>query len=155
MRINKYAARISDEGQTVLVKECSTNYADVKRLSSPKDIFKIMQDVFSLDKCAEEYTYMISLNYACYPVGFFEVSHGTVNSSLLQPREVLIRALLSGATGIIICHNHPSSCPVPSQKDIDVTNKLKESCDLIGIILHDHVIIGNNSYLSFKEAGLI
>ncbi len=155
MRVNKYTIRINDEEQTTLVKESSTNYTGVKRLSSPKDIAKIMQDVFSLNKCAEEYVYMISLNSACNPVGFFEVSHGTVNASLLQPRELLIRALLSGATGIIICHNHPSSCPIPSQKDIEITQKLKESCDLIGIMLHDHIIIGDNSYLSFNEAGLL
>lgn len=155
MRVNTYTTRINEEKQTILVKECSTNYTGVKRLASPKDIAQTMQDVFSLNKCAEEYVYMISLNSACNPIGFFEVSHGTVTSSLLQPRELLIRALLSGATSIIICHNHPSSCPVPSQKDIDVTQNLKKSCDLIGIILHDHIIIGDNSYLSFKEAGLL
>lgn len=155
MRVNKYTTRINEEEQTILVKECSTNYTGIKRLSSPKEIAKIMQDVFSLGMCAEEYVYMIGLNNVCNPVGFFEISHGTVNSCLLQPRELLIRALLSGASGIIICHNHPGNCPVPSQKDIDITHKLKEACDLIGIIFHDHIIISRNSYLSFSEAKLL
>lgn len=155
MRVNKYATRINEEEQTILVKECSTNYTGVKRLSSPKDIVQTMQDVFSLGICAEEYIYMIGLNNACNPIGFFEISHGTVNTCLLQPRELLIRALLSGASGIIICHNHPGNCPVPSQKDIDTTKRLKEACDLIGIMLHDHIVISRNSYLSFNEAGLL
>lgn len=155
MRINKYVTQLNDDGQTVLMKECSTNYPNRDKLSSPEDVVWVMQDVFSLNRCAEEYIYMIGLNSACRPIAFFEISHGTVNTSLMQPREVLIRALLCGAVSIIICHNHPSRCPVPSENDIRLTERLREACDLVGIILHDHIIIGSNNYTSFREAKLL
>lgn len=155
MRINTYVTHINQDGQNILVKENSTNYTNVKLLSSPETIVEVMTKVFHLDKYSEEYVYMIALNSKCSAIGFFQISHGTVNSSLVQPREVLIRALLVGAAGIIICHNHPSGYPLPSEMDIQVTTKLKEACELIGIILHDHIIIGNGSYLSFKEAELL
>lgn len=155
MRINTYSTHINQDGQNILVKESTVNYTSVKMLSSPEKIVEIMQEVFNLNKFGEEYVYMIALNSKCSPIGFFQVSHGTVYTSLLQPREVLIRALLVGATGIIICHNHPSGYPLPSEMDIKVTTKLKEACELIGIILHDHIIIGSGSYLSFQEAKLL
>ncbi len=155
MRINTYSTHINQDGQNILVKESTVNYTSVKMLSSPEKIVEIMQEVFNLNKFSEEYVYMIALNSKCSPIGFFQVSHGTVYTSLLQPREVLIRALLVGATGIIICHNHPSGYPIPSEMDIKVTAKLKEACELIGVILYDHIIIGNDSYLSFQEAKLL
>lgn len=155
MRINTYTTHVNQDGQNILVKENSVNYTNVQMLSSPGKIVEIMSEVFNLDKYGEEHVYMIALNSKCSPIGFFQVSHGTVNTSLVQPRELLIRALLVGAVGIIICHNHPSGFPVPSELDIKVTRKIKEACDLVGIILHDHAIIGNGSYLSFHEEGLL
>ena len=155
MRINTYVTHINQDGQNILVKENTINYTNIKLLSSPDKIVEIMREVFNLDKYSEEYVYMIALNNKCSAIGFFQIGHGTVNSSLVQPREVLIKALLVGATGIIICHNHPSGYPLPSEMDIKVTTKLKEACELIGIILHDHIIIGGNTYLSFQEAKLL
>lgn len=155
MRINTYSTHINQDGQNILVKESSVNYTSVQMLSSPEKIVEIMQEVFNLNKYSEEYVYMTALNSRCSPIGFFQVSHGTVNTSLLQPREVLIKALLVGAAGIIICHNHPSGYPMPSEMDIKITEKLKEACKLTGIALHDHIIIGDNCYLSFQESGLL
>ncbi|MCH5248494.1 MAG: JAB domain-containing protein [Lachnospiraceae bacterium] len=155
MKIDTYTTHINENGHNYLVKEKSLNYSSIKKFDSPAAVVEVMKNVFELDKLGEEHIFMISCNSACVPVGFFEVSHGVVNGSIIQPREVLIRALLTGSTSIIICHNHPSNCAVPSKQDENLTKRLKEACNLIGITLNDHIIICKDSYLSFKEANLI
>lgn len=67
-------------------------------LNNPKSIIDIMKNVFHANKLAEEYVWIIALNTKCYPIGIFEVSHGTVNMSLVRNREIFIRLLLSGAS---------------------------------------------------------
>lgn len=80
---------------------------------------------------------------------------GTVSKSIANPREILIEALKAGASQIILLHNHPSGDATPSSNDIFVTTRLKSACDLIGIKLYDHIVIGDNTYVSMKEAGII
>jgi len=82
------------------------------------------------------------------------VSLGTLNASLVHPREVFRRAIKGGACSIIVGHNHPSGNCTPSQEDIKLTNQLKEAGDIIGISVLDHVVIGDRTF-SFKEEGLI
>jgi DNA repair protein RadC len=81
-----------------------------------------------------------------------QVSMGSMNVSVVHPREVFKSALLSSAAGIILVHNHPSGDSSPSKEDIDITIRLKEVGDLIGIRLIDHVIIGHH-YCSMAESG--
>ena len=83
------------------------------------------------------------------------ISKGTVNASLVTPREIFIEALQKQAVAIIILHNHPSGDPSPSQEDILVTQRIKNAGLLIGIELLDHLIIGNNCYTSFCEKDLL
>lgn len=85
-------------------------------------------------------------------LGVFEISHGTVNTSLISPREVFIRALLCGADYIILVHNHPSGNSHPSMEDKKVTERIKECGELMNIKLLDHIIIGDD-YYSFQEIG--
>ena len=87
-------------------------------------------------------------------IGINTVSIGSLNSSIVHPREVLKPAILSNSAGIIISHNHPSGDPTPSREDLDITKRLVDACELIGIKLLDHIVIGDE-YLSFKEKGLI
>ena len=79
------------------------------------------------------------------------LSVGTVNASLITPREVFIEALRYNAVAIVILHNHPSGDSTPSNNDVIVTTRIKESGELLGIRLIDHIIIGDNSYTSMKE----
>lgn len=81
------------------------------------------------------------------------ISTGTVNTSLMPIREVFVQALKFEAVNIILLHNHPSGDPSPSTEDIHVTRKLTEAGNLIGISLMDHIIIGDNKYISLKEKG--
>ncbi len=83
------------------------------------------------------------------------LSIGTVRSSLLSPREVFVTALKSQAVHIMLLHNHPSGEPAPSRMDLDVTEEIRQIGIMIDIPLIDHIIIGDNKYMSFKEAGLL
>jgi DNA repair protein RadC len=84
------------------------------------------------------------------------VSIGTLNASLVHPREVFKAAILSNAASIILAHNHPSGEPGPSIEDIDLTKRLVEAGDILGIPVRDHIIIGSGgSYKSFLENSLI
>lgn len=82
------------------------------------------------------------------------ISEGTINTSLMPTREIFVNSLKYEAVNIIILHNHPSGDPTPSAEDIRTTKKLWEAGNLIGIQLMDHIIIGDNRYISLKEQGL-
>lgn len=83
------------------------------------------------------------------------LSVGTVNASLASPREIFIEALRCQAVNLILVHNHPSGDPEPSDDDILLTQRVRESGKMIGIFLLDHVIIGDNRYVSLRERGYI
>ncbi|HWO74732.1 MAG TPA: DNA repair protein RadC, partial [Bacillus sp. (in: firmicutes)] len=78
---------------------------------------------------------------------------GTLNSSVVHPREIYSEALKRSAASIIVSHQHPSGDPCPSREDIDVTKRLKEVGEVIGIILLDHIVVGDGRYISLKEKG--
>ncbi len=83
------------------------------------------------------------------------LSVGTISNTILQPREVLLIALKHHASGIFLIHNHPSGNPEPSESDVDVTKKVKESCELVGIHFIDHLVIGDGRFASLVELGYI
>ena len=154
MRINFYDARITDDDRTILVKEKGINY-ETLNMNCPEKISMMMQTLLHMDELAEEHCYMIALNCSCRILGMFFLSKGTISASLLAPREVFMRAVLIGAVQIILCHNHPSGNTVPSDNDFKLTERIKKAGELLSIPLADHIIIGKNSYLSFKEANLL
>ncbi len=84
-----------------------------------------------------------------------QISKGTVNASLATPREIFIEALRYQAVSLILVHNHPSGDPEPSREDVMLTQRVKEAGVLMDIRLQDHVIIGEHTYVSMKERGLI
>lgn len=154
MRINFYEAMLSEDDRTKLVKEKGLNY-EAEKLNSPESIVLMMRRLLHMEQMAEEHCYMIAMNSSCRVLGVFFISKGTVNVSLVTPRELYIRALLAGAVQIVLCHNHPSGNAIPSEQDIAITQKIKEAGEMININLADHIIIGNDSYLSFKEAKIL
>lgn len=80
---------------------------------------------------------------------------GTVDHVPVYPREVIKRALELNASALILVHNHPSGDPTPSNADIDMTETIRRACDVVGIILHDHLIIGKSTEVSFKSEGYL
>ena len=83
------------------------------------------------------------------------VTDGSIDEAAIHPREVIRRALDLGATALILVHNHPSGNPEPSRADIQITNQIAEAGRLLGIVVHDHVIIGREGHVSLKAKGLI
>lgn len=154
MRIDFYDARITDHDRTVLVKEKGINY-ECQKMDSPKEISRMLKTLLHMDELAEEHVYMIALNTSCKILGMFLMSKGTICTSLVSPREIFLRAALIGAVQIVLVHNHPSGNPVPSECDMELTKRLKDCGELLNICLADHIIIGQNSYLSFREAKLL
>ncbi|MDI6779862.1 MAG: DNA repair protein RadC [Bacteroidota bacterium] len=84
-----------------------------------------------------------------------EITRGTLNSSLVHPREVFNAAIIEPAAAIILLHNHPSGNPEPSSEDIQITRQLVEASKIIGIPIHDHIILAGNSFTSFAEKGIL
>lgn len=123
------------------------------RISTPSDIANyIMNDLKFL---TQEHFVVISLNTKNVILNSKTIFIGTLNSSLVHPREIFLQAIKSSAHSIIVCHNHPSGDPNPSSEDISITTRLKECGKIIGIDLLDHIIIGNDKYISLKERGVI
>lgn len=82
-----------------------------------------------------------------------DVSTGTVNMALVSPRELFVEALQKNAVSIILLHNHPSGDPTPSREDLQITQRVRQAGDLIDVELLDHIIIGDNRYISLREIG--
>lgn len=97
----------------------------------------------------------IFLNTKCHFIGDKVITRGTVNTSLISPREVFIEALKRRAVNLVLLHNHPSGDPAPSLSDIEVTRTIRQAGELLGISLADHIIIGDQCYVSLKERGLL
>lgn len=83
------------------------------------------------------------------------LQEGTVDHTPVYPREVVARALDLGATALILVHNHPSGDTTPSKADIDMTGQIRQAASALGIVLHDHIIVGRAAHTSFKAQGLI
>lgn len=121
------------------------------RIRNPEDTYYLAVRQLHIDEYAEERVYAIVVNTRIKPMGLFLISKGTIDTSLISPREILIRALLIGGSGIILIHNHPSSEVQPSAMDLQATQRVRAACELIGIQLFDHIVVGGTYYYSFKE----
>jgi DNA repair protein RadC len=111
-----------------------------------------MEEMRFLEK---EHFKVILLNIKNHVISVEDISIGSLNSSIVHPREVFKPAIKRSSASIILAHNHPSGDPTPSREDIDITRRLCEAGKILGIEVIDHVIIGNGSFVSLKEKGVI
>lgn len=156
MRITKYKTKLANDGKAVLEKEVSINYPEMDRfMNSPEKIATLARNYLRIHENAEEYLYMLCMNTKLQLLSVFELSHGSINSSIFSVREIMQKALLANAVSIIFIHNHPSGDCTPSREDIEVTKKAVEAGRFVGIDVLDHIIIGNPGYTSLKEKGHI
>lgn len=132
-----------------------TNRAKVERIkiSSPDDAAMLMME--EMRYLQKEYFKILLLDTKNNVKKISEISVGSLNSSIVHPREVFKEAVINSCSSIILVHNHPSGEAQPSHEDIVLTNRLDECGKLIGIKVLDHVVIGDGVYFSFKEEGLI
>lgn len=123
------------------------------KITNSSIVFEYFNNLF-IDK-KQEYFYCVYLDNSKKVLDVKMLFIGTINGSLVHPREVFKEALLLSASSIICIHNHPSGNIFPSKDDINITNRLVEIGLLVGIKIIDHIIIGQNNYYSFMENGNI
>jgi DNA repair protein RadC len=134
-----------------LVRESLEEYEPV-RLEGPEDVYSFMKELQDSDR---ERFYSLFLDGRNTVISCEEVSSGSPNTTIVHPREVFKSAFLCSSTAVIFVHNHPSGDPEPSFDDKAVTGRLYQCGDLLGIDVLDSIIIGNGSYYSFEEKGLM
>jgi len=117
-----------------------------------EDVFNLYHD--RLKDLKQEHFIVLLMNTKNHIIGEETISKGTVDSSIIHPREVFKPAIKNSASRIILVHNHPSGDPKPSEEDLRITNNLERSGGVIGISIIDHVIVGNNRWWSLKEEKL-
>lgn len=121
-------------------------------IKSPSDVANlVMEEMRYLDR---EHFRVVSLNNKNRVLAINPVSVGSLSSSLVHPREVFKNSIKQSAAAVVLVHNHPSGDPTPSREDAEVTTRLAEAGKILGIEVLDHVIIGDNRYVSLKEKGL-
>ncbi|MDU6173590.1 MAG: DNA repair protein RadC [Clostridium perfringens] len=123
------------------------------KISKPSDVAELVLD--ELRMLRQEVLILITLDTKNKVISKKEVFKGGLNSSLVHPREIFREAVKDSAASIIICHNHPSGDPTPSRDDINITTRLKECGKMMGIELLDHLIIGDNRFISLKEKDIL
>jgi DNA repair protein RadC len=122
------------------------------KITAPGQVPPLVSDI--LDR-KQEHFLCIMLNGANEVIGRKVVSVGLLNHTLVHPREVFAEAIEKRAASVILVHNHPSGSLDPSQQDIAITHQLYESGSVLGIQVHDHVIVTRQGYTSMKERGLM
>lgn len=122
-------------------------------IRKPEDVYKLLSS--ELIHLQKEQFICLLLNTKNDVITKEVISIGSLNASIVHPREVFRMAIKRSCASIICAHNHPSGNPDPSKEDIEITNRLVEAGDILGISVLDHVIIGHNRFFSFKEQGLL
>ena len=141
--------------RVVLVKEKVGRYELPKKIDSPDRAYKAITAITSVEEEAQEVFGVLILNTKHKIVAVHEVSRGTLNTSTVHPREVFKPAVLHNAAAIICFHNHPSGDTEPSKDDIEATKRLIEAGKIMGIEILDHIIVGDDRYVSLKERGVV
>jgi len=122
-----------------------------KELTDPEKVYRLIKS--KLRDYYKEHFYIIALNSRNYSIA--EISVGSLNASIVHPREVFAEAIKNKAASVILAHNHPSGDPEPSEDDLVITKKLIKAGEILGIAVADHIIITRNNYFSLKAQGLI
>ncbi len=145
-----FLKRIEARFKNEIVRENAPAWVS-KRFTSAQQIFEMFYDLHMETK---EHFIAIHLDGKNRISCFDRVSLGSLNQSIVHPRELFKTACLTSAAAIILLHNHPTGDPSPSREDLDITRRVKEAGELLGIKVLDHIIIGD-TYLSFVEQGLL
>lgn len=135
-----------------LVKENSFLYPD-RNVRSPEDAYKLLKQF--LVEVDREYFIVVCLDTKNQPTAINVCHIGSLNASIVHPREVLKPAILSNSASVIVAHNHPSNDPTPSREDIEVTKRLAEAGKIIGIDVLDHLVVCSDKFISLKEKGYL
>ncbi|MCY9664912.1 DNA repair protein RadC [Paenibacillus alginolyticus] len=136
-----------------MVREKTSLLYPNRLIRSPKDAADIFRQF--IGDCDRESSCILCLNTKNEPTAIHQVSSGSLNASIVHPRETFKLAIHANSASIIACHNHPSGQPDPSPEDVELTERLRDSGYLLGIELLDHLILGDGTFCSMKERGLM
>lgn len=136
-----------------MVREKSSMLYPERKIRKPEDAANLFRQF--IGDCDRESFCILCLNTKNEPTALHQVSTGTLNASLVHPRETFKLAILANSASIIAAHNHPSGEPTPSPEDVELTERLRDCGTLLGIDLLDHLIIGDGTFVSMKERGLM
>lgn len=148
MKIDYCQLQRDENYKPKLVKLHEIELEEEIRLDRPEVVVDLFNREFHMDKLAQEESYVLFLTVSMRPIMIMNHSKGGITNTGIEPASILRAALLCGAYAIILVHNHTAGNIVPSRQDRYVTEKLKDSCELMGILLADHIIIGDG-YTSF------
>ena len=143
------------EGNVCLVKEKDTMYSDGITVDAGKAAYEIFEQVFYAAMEAEAHIYMMCLDGRGKVLGLFEVSHGSMESTVLNLQGIFARAVICGAKGIIVAHSHPGEGCEITEEDEGNFRELVEASEVMGIPVLDYMVLGNMEYVSFKEKCLM
>jgi DNA repair protein RadC len=129
------------------------DYAPGEKVKAPADAIKYVKNMLKGKK--KEHFLIMSLDSRNHPIKTSTISIGSLDSSIVHPREVFKEALSCSAASVIFMHNHPSGDTEPSEEDIQITRRLIEAGNILGIAVLDHVIVCDNNYLSMKAKNLM
>ena len=132
-----------------IVKEVELLQAE--QVGSPEDVADVAKGYIG-DEDREVFL-VICLNTKNKVIAVHRCHVGSINASIVHPREVFKSAILNNASSIVVAHNHPSGDPTPSREDISVTRRLVDAGKLLGVEVLDHIIVGDKTYSSLKEKG--
>ncbi|MCK9480298.1 MAG: DNA repair protein RadC [Bacteroidia bacterium] len=130
--------------------------AEVKqkaKITCSKDIYTYLKN--KVEDLSYEEFWIITLNRANKVISEIRIGEGGFSATVADPKKILRKALEDNASGLILCHNHPSGNLTPSQQDIALTQKIKQACIFLEITLLDHIIIGHKHYYSFADEGAL
>lgn len=149
-RITIYSTRLDLLRTVELVKERTINYAQESSvMDCPERVVELMQYVFDAGSKAQEFLWVVALNGARRVQALYTASQGTLTASLVHPREVFTPCLLCGnVASLILVHNHPSGQLDISEQDRDVSSRIRQAGEILGIHLDDHLIIAGDSFVS-------
>jgi len=126
---------------------------DNRAISSPNDAYEILRQYLGQPDREIFTALLLSTRNTC--IGIHVVSIGTLNSALIHPRDFWKAVILSNAAAVIVCHTHPSGDPSASSEDLALTARLRQTADLFGIPILDHLILGGDNFISLKERGVL
>ena len=126
---------------------------EAESITSPQRAAALFMEQLRYKK--REHFMILLLNTKNHVISKEEISVGSLNASIVHPREIFKIPLRKSAASVILVHNHPSGDPSPSQEDLEVTRRLVEAGNILGIAVRDHIVIGDGCYFSFKEKGLL
>ncbi|EIW17064.1 MULTISPECIES: JAB domain-containing protein [Pelosinus] len=143
-RIPRYSITLTKDGSFK---------SEIKKITKAEDAYEIMKPM--MENLPVEHFQIIMLDAKCQVIGTSLVTIGTINENIVTPIEIFQRAILANSKAIILVHNHPSGDPKPSREDIALTKQIVEGGKILQIAVLDHIIIGDDKFISLKVDGYI